>query len=1009
MRLHELRVRAFGPFAGEVEVDFDEVGQDGLFLVQGPTGSGKTSVLDAVSFALYAGVPGGRASGQALRSHHAAPDVGPQVALTFSVGDERWRIVRSPAWQRPGRATPVPASVTLARWDGAVWAEQSARSDEVGDIILDLLGMGRAQFERVVILPQGDFAAFLRASADERRRVLEHLFDISTFADIEAWLAQTRRLTTAAVSAQESEVARLEHELIEALVVAGLEPVGHEDVVDQLVAAAAEALTAADEADGAQSVAQRAHAAGLLSARARERGEAATAVLAELAAQAQDVSVARTRLRLSEAASAGRGHLDALDHAEEQVEATQGLAGQAAAATFGLLGVQRTRADGGGLGGAPASAPGERPASQTLRELGTALAQGTSALHGVEQLVATSTQLVREVATAVATRDDAASVCQSALTGHTQAVQALDQADERRVELADLARPLTALKAEVERLTALAELRRDHDQAGGLLGALEDEVRLATDGHLVARERFIELRERRHRAQAAVLAAALAAGAPCPVCGSCEHPQLAVTADTISDQQLADAEDAVSRAEASLTAARSTLAGHQGAQRLREQQLTGEQRDAATLLAAAADAHARRQRAAQAQAELERSDAARPALLDAVQSSRDEADRAGRRLQEAETSLAVLQARSADAAAEVREATTRHTSCPCAGAASERSPSAMVTWHHEVVTAVEQAIASLGQLAEHERQRDRVRRAAERAAVDLGFADLAALRSALCSRDDESRLRARLSAYDTARSTAEATLTDPDVSAAMAAAPVDVEALASAVREATRVARVAVQRHTRIQTALSHAQRLQSDATAATAQLAPLRERHRVVSDLADLAGGRGGNRLRMPLTSYVLAARLERVAELANERLRVLGEGRFRLRHTDERAGGGKSGLGLEVLDLWTGQARATSTLSGGESFMASLALALGLADAVHEEAGGRELQTLFIDEGFGTLDDDSLEQVLTVLDGLRHGGRAVGVVSHVADLRTRIPRQIVVDKAVCGSTLHVTGPSAA
>ncbi len=175
--------------------------------------------------------------------------------------------------------------------------------------------------------------------------------------------------------------------------------------------------------------------------------------------------------------------------------------------------------------------------------------------------------------------------------------------------------------------------------------------------------------------------------------------------------------------------------------------------------------------------------------------------------------------------------------------------------------------------------------------------------------------------------------------------------------------------------------------------------------DLADTMSGIGpDNALRMRLTAYVLASRLEKVATLANERLAVMGGGRYVLEHSDERAArGARSGLGLRVLDQWTGRARETATLSGGESFMASLALALGLADAVREEAGGFDLGTLFIDEGFGSLDDDSLEQVLTVLDGLREGGRAVGVVSHVADLRARITHQAVVHKGAAGSTVEV------
>ncbi|HYQ32346.1 MAG TPA: SbcC/MukB-like Walker B domain-containing protein, partial [Lapillicoccus sp.] len=190
------------------------------------------------------------------------------------------------------------------------------------------------------------------------------------------------------------------------------------------------------------------------------------------------------------------------------------------------------------------------------------------------------------------------------------------------------------------------------------------------------------------------------------------------------------------------------------------------------------------------------------------------------------------------------------------------------------------------------------------------------------------------------------------------------------------------------------------------AALEPLVAEATRVRQLADLCCGSGANGLRMELSAFVLAARLEKVATLANERLRVMGDGRYQLAHSDDLAAGGRrSGLGLVVRDQWTGQVRDTASLSGGESFMASLALALGLADAVREEAGGFDLNTLFIDEGFGTLDDESLEQVMAVLDGLRDGGRCVGVVSHVSDLRSRVPAQVRVDKTSTGSSVTVLG----
>jgi len=158
-----------------------------------------------------------------------------------------------------------------------------------------------------------------------------------------------------------------------------------------------------------------------------------------------------------------------------------------------------------------------------------------------------------------------------------------------------------------------------------------------------------------------------------------------------------------------------------------------------------------------------------------------------------------------------------------------------------------------------------------------------------------------------------------------------------------------------------------------------------------------------MTLSSFVLAARLEEVAAAASERLLKMTSGRYSLVHTDARRGAGRSGLGLLACDGWTGVDRDTSTLSGGETFLASLALALGLADVVTAEAGGTRIEALFVDEGFGSLDEDTLEEVMTVLDGLREGGRLVGIVSHVAELRQRIPAQVRVRKGQAGSHLTV------
>jgi exonuclease SbcC len=200
--------------------------------------------------------------------------------------------------------------------------------------------------------------------------------------------------------------------------------------------------------------------------------------------------------------------------------------------------------------------------------------------------------------------------------------------------------------------------------------------------------------------------------------------------------------------------------------------------------------------------------------------------------------------------------------------------------------------------------------------------------------------------------------------------------------------------------------RLVPELTAATARLAPLLEEAAAVRRLADLCAGQGKNALRMTLSPFVLAARLVEVAEAASARLRRMTQGRYELVHTDGASRGGvRAGLGLLARDAWSGQDRDTATLSGGETFLASLALALGLADVVMAEAGGARIEALFVDEGFGTLDEETLDEVMDVLDGLREGGRVVGVVSHVAELRQRIPAQVEVRKSRAGSDVVLHG----
>jgi exonuclease SbcC len=321
---------------------------------------------------------------------------------------------------------------------------------------------------------------------------------------------------------------------------------------------------------------------------------------------------------------------------------------------------------------------------------------------------------------------------------------------------------------------------------------------------------------------------------------------------------------------------------------------------------------------------------------------------------------------------------------------------------NQAVAAVREAAAGAQALARAE--------ASARAAVEReGFADPGAAGQAALPAAEAQRLRDAVERHRTELARVRTELADAQLLAAVRLPEADPAAEQAADRIAEQQLRQAYARMQAAGDRCDALDRLSGGLADELRRLGPLAAEHATVAGLAGLAAGTSsGNRFRMSLETYVLAARLEQVAAAAGARLAVMSQGRYSLAHTDLRArGGGRSGLGLSVLDAWTGQERDTSTLSGGESFFASLALALGLADVVTDEAGGMPLDTLFIDEGFGSLDEDTLEDVLDVLDRLRERDRAVGIVSHVADLRGRIPTQLEVRKGRDGSTLrqHVPG----
>jgi DNA repair protein SbcC/Rad50 len=992
MRPHRLRVTAFGAFGGTVEVSFDDLARSGLFLLHGETGAGKTTLLDAIGFALYGRVPGERGKARRLRSDHAAPGTPTEVQLEATLAGRRIRITRKPEQERAklrgAGTTTEQAKILLEELSGGSWRAVSTRMGEADAEIADLMGMSADQFFQVVLLPQGEFARFLHADAGDRAKLLQRLFGTDRFRLVEDWLAERRRATARAVEETESELRALAARVAQA---AGTE-VPESDPAPPRWAGQLAETAAAEAAAGAGQVAG--YRRDLDQALDLQRE---TARLADRQRRRQ--AALHTRDQLAHAEAGVRARRDELTAAARAAEVAPALAeAERTAAALAQARVAEEQARGTATAATPATAaPGASAAA--LREAGQLHLERFGRLEALrtvsrqaddEDRAAT---VARTTATTLATQIDAAR-SDAAARG-----QQRPELSRERDQAAEAGRRLPFVHAEADRY------RRAADDADALVKALADrshQERAYVDAKLEAAELVAEttrLREARIDGMRAELATTLVDGAPCPVCGSLDHPELCELRGervTREQEETADTEAAIAVERTEVIGAKLGAAdervGHLSA-RLEQAGFTAavDRAEAARLGMKARDLAAQARKLA----------AAAEQLAD-VQARLDALDAA---ITDAEKRLVEL--------TEQREAELRQAVDAQQRSAGHReSLLAQLDGRPDLETALVAARAAADALTAAADAADATARAAAdatraaglaaRAAADAGFDGLDAARQALRDTTWRSTADQAIRQHEASARAVAGLLADPDLDVALDP-PADVTGAQVTVEAASKAHDDAVAAYDRAAHKAEQLADLAPQFTARLAELEPVAATAAEARRLADLAAGGGANTLKMTLSSFVLAARLEEVATTASERLLKMTSGRYSLVHTDARRGAGRSGLGLLACDGWTGVDRDTSTLSGGETFLASLALALGLADVVTAEAGGTRIEALFVDEGFGSLDEDTLEEVMTVLDGLREGGRLVGIVSHVAELRQRIPAQVRVRKGQAGSQLTV------
>ncbi|WP_280429025.1 AAA family ATPase [Nocardia brasiliensis] len=1065
MRLHRLEMTAFGPFAETTVIDFDALGADGLFLLHGQTGAGKTTVLDAIAFALYGKVPGARGESKRLHSDHAPDQTPPQVVLEVTLGGRRIRLTRIPEFERPKlRGTGMrtdPAKATLTWLDGR--GENLSRIPDIGDEIIRLLGMSADQFFQVVLLPQGDFARFLRAENEDREKLLEKLFDTERFGSAEQWLADKRRASAADLEARKQGIDRLIAKVGVAAGVSATETVGPLEAVgwsqDLLAAARVELTGAAATAERCQQESARVQARAEEQRRLHDllrRRAAAHAQLEQYAAAADHRAAARAEL---DAARRAEPVVTAIDEARDAVMLMRAKENETAG-TARRLATHLLEPGAADLGGAELIGVEDSLTVRDDADIDAAIRRWSAQIGGLDEVradAAAVTGLHQELAglraesTALTTRIADLTKRRDQLPG------ALATLETRLREATNAAATLPTLTAECERLQAAALAAVELASRRTNLDHARVEFETARAAHNDAKERVLELRERRLAGMAAELAGELVDGTPCAVCGSADHPEPArPTADAVSK----DAEDAAVTAERAAEDARDRV----------HVRITGLEREIEALIARGGDADRVELAAALRTATDRYEDTAElAALADGLTAEltrlRTDETRLHDELREADSRRSAVAANIVAADTRLVELTERLRVAAGADETIERRRArltALVTDSSALRDARAEAAAAREKVAVIAGRVENLARAAgfvpddprwnigdgtvqHDAVLDVtsdqgasgpgttgsastgseGVAGTAATEPDAAPRDHVARLTAyarvvnaasrtpqrqqeidaELAAADNARAHAQAVLAEPEIQAAATREPSDLAELEQLVEVARKQLNAAVAAHAEANRRVSQLEDLGGQLWAAVDRIAPLQRTHDELAGLAEVVAGRGENNRRMSLRSYVLAARLEEVAQAGSVRLRRMSAGRYEFVHSD-KAGprGRRGGLGLDIRDDYTGAVRPAKTLSGGETFMAALSLALGLADTVAAESGGLVLDTLFIDEGFGGLDADTLDAVMGVLDELRAGGRVVGVVSHVDEMRQRIPSRLHVRRGRTGSHLQAT-----
>lgn len=1019
MRCLSLTLQAFGPFANSEHINFTQFGQNALFLINGVTGAGKSSILDAICFALYGETVDAARDAEQMRCDFAEVDNLTQVVFCFQLGKKRYKIKRIPTQERAkksGEGTTSQAHEAYVYELDTTGAEKTLLSDkkatEATKLVEQLTGLTASQFRQVIVLPQGKFRELLLANSLERERIFSQLFQTQFYQRLEEKLAsQAKAIKTQVIQHQSHCQQQLEQENMADIASLTIH-------VDQLASQLTQ-LTERQQQLNQQK--QQAFAKLQTAEQLVEQFNQQQQLhykLAELTKQQSHIDVLQQTLTQAQLAQQCQPSYAALQTVTTRVTNTtqqiQHLTQQQEQHEAQLAVVKRRFTEHeiwfNGLDQHYRQLEQYQGLQQDFKQLASAKQQ----LDGFTQQLAS----MRADYKAIKQQHD--DVEDGITTTTTQLVQLdnwLTQHQHVSVQLAEL-------KQEQHQRDMLAKLQQQLDEKQQQLVEQQGKLSHSDQHTTVLKTTALTLKQTWHLNQAAVLATELTDNSPCPVCGSLTHPDKAIFSNVDNHIDLTQVENAQQAYEAQLAET-----GQLKTQvKLCQQQIASlqqQQQQMVPLVSALSASHfahklvelqqmvasftAKQQQKKQLSDSLNK----QQTIFKTCQQQLHEHTLLG---QDLKKDLAQAEAQCQQLQAKLpTEVKTEAVLQGLIAQKEQHIAHIKQTFNQsqsQLQNLTQQSTVTQTQLTEKQQQLEQLQTEQhhqqhhwQQLLTKHQFVDTAAFNTAIANIDQIEMWQDKLQTYHANKASTQAQLQQLDILLKHKTQP-NIEQLTQAYQQLNHDLAAVTQQQQQCHTDHDRQSRLLNQLTVATTELQDLETSYGIIGRLSDVA--KGDNPHKVSFSRYVLGVLLDEVLNEATGRLQLMTKGRYTLvRQLDKGKGRAAAGLALEVEDTYTGKLRSVATLSGGESFMAALAMALALSDVVQSYAGGIRMDTLFIDEGFGSLDQESLDLAIKTLIDLQHTGRIVGIISHVAELKEQLTQRIDVIAGRQGSSVNIVVPN--